>query len=207
MNKETIPQIKVVLLGDSGVGKTSIAQRFVSNKFDPSSRPTRVAGLVTKSLEIPEMNKTVRFQIWDTAGQEKYQSMVSTYYKDAAAAILVFDLTNLSTFQNLEKWLKELKDKGPANILTVLVANKSDLVMKQKVELEDAENLAEKYRSPLLIVSAKDNMHIQDIFIRIALNLIGPSQEDIAKVPSKDSKGNVVLDKDSNKEKKGDKCC
>ena len=104
-------QIKVVLLGDTNVGKSSILQRFVMDRFDPSNKTTRVANCLSKSLFVSELNTDITFQIWDTAGQERYKCLASMYYKGADVALLIFDLTNEKTFTNIDSWVKELRDK------------------------------------------------------------------------------------------------
>ena len=163
--------IKIVLLGDSGVGKTSIIYRFVLNKFDMESPSTHVAGFISKSMMVPKLSGTVRFQIWDTAGQEKYQSMAEMYYKDAEAAIVVFDMTRMDSYEGLKRWVGELKEKGPEKIHIVIAGNKSDLIAEQEVKLETVTNYAEEVNAEIKIVSAKQNVNVTEIFTDIATEL------------------------------------
>jgi Ras-related protein Rab-5C len=160
--------VKVVLLGDSGVGKTSIVQRFAFGTFKEENAATLGAMFIAKILEIPESNMTVKFQIWDTAGQEKYRSLAQMYYQDAAVAVLVYDITKRSTFDGMKVWLHELKEKAPTNILTIIAANKSDLVEAEQVEFAEAKTFADDEKAVLKMTSAKDGMGIQDIFVDIA---------------------------------------
>ena len=224
-------QIKVVMLGDSGTGKNSIIKRFVKNRFDPVCKSTQVNAMMSKSMPIPGLKTSARFQIWDTAGQEKFHSMASFYYQDAAAAVVVFDLTQAQSFDGVKVWIKEIHEKRSESIVIVIAGNKADLIDEQKVSPEAAKEYADSIGANLMIVSAKDDININDIFIHIGTAL----KEAIVESPSKkkekepskkmdgmdgrdgtndtDSKnkkssdGKVVLDPNKAKEKKSDKCC
>ena len=163
--------VKVVLLGDSGVGKTSIVQRFAFDKFKQDNQSTVGAMFIAKIIDIPEEGVNLKFQIWDTAGQEKYRSLASMYYQDASAAILVYDITQLSTFEGVQTWMKEIKEKAPPDILIVIAANKSDLVEQETVKLEDAKKFAEESNVTLKLTSAKDNVGIADVFKEMAIKI------------------------------------
>ena len=115
-------QVKVVLLGDSGVGKTSIVSRFALNSFEENRASTIGASFLTKNVEF--FNKIYRFQLWDTAGQERYRALAKTYYQDSHCAILVYDITNMDSFEELKRWVVELKSNGPLDCPIVIVANK-----------------------------------------------------------------------------------
>ena len=105
---------KVVLIGESGGGKTSIISRYTTNTFKSQLMSTPGANFVTKTEIMEEENKTIKFEIWDTAGQEKYRSLAKVFYKDAAACVLVYDVTRKSSFEQLkEYWIKEIKEYGP----------------------------------------------------------------------------------------------
>ena len=114
--------IKIVLVGDSGVGKTNILSRFKSNTFNIESKPTIGVEFASKSVKIKD--KKVKAQIWDTAGQERYRAITGTYYKGAAGAIIIYDITKKISFNNIEKWFKELKDHLDDKIVILLVGNK-----------------------------------------------------------------------------------
>ena len=115
-------EIKIVLLGDSGVGKSSIAQRYVTDTFRPHGESTIGASFMSKM--IVNNGSPCKCQIWDTAGQEKYHSLAPMYYRGAAAAILVYDMTKKSSFEKLQKWVDELKERGPDGIVLCVAANK-----------------------------------------------------------------------------------
>ena len=212
-----IENIKVVLLGDSGVGKTCIALRFIKKTFDPNSLSTQVNGMQSKTLSIPGYSAPFRFQIWDTAGQEKYRSMATFYYKDALAGIVVYDVTKAVTFEGAKSWIKEVREKGLKDVLIVLVGNKIDLIEEEEVDQTVAREYAESVGAHFMLISAKDNINISDIFEYIGKNL--RKVEQVTKGDNPESKGKekvinepkppagVKLDKDSDKGKAKDKCC
>jgi small GTP-binding protein len=123
--------------------------------------------------------KAIKFQIWDTAGQEKYHSLAPMYYRNAVAAILVYDITKASTFQTLQNWVFELEQRGPKNIAIAIVGNKSDLSSLREVERTTAEAYAKEIGAIHLETSAKDNDGIAEIFGQISLILPAPAAPDI----------------------------
>lgn len=161
-------QVKVVLLGESGVGKTSIVQRFAKGEFKEENKATLGAVFLSKILDIPGTGTSVKFQIWDTAGQEKYRSLASMYYQDAAAAILVYDITKRNTFEGISYWFTELQKNAPEKIKIAIAANKADLVEQEAVSTHEAKTFADSHQAILKMTSAKDGMGINDIFIEIA---------------------------------------
>ncbi|KAM0865890.1 hypothetical protein ACQ4PT_042973 [Festuca glaucescens] len=117
---------KLVLLGDSGVGKSCIVLRFVRGQFDPTSKVTVGASFLSQTLAL-EDSTIVKFEIWDTAGQERYAALAPLYYRGAAAAIVAYDITNPESFKKAQYWVKELQKHGSPGIIMVLVGNKADL--------------------------------------------------------------------------------
>ena len=116
MSKESVP-CKVVLIGESGVGKTSIISRYISNTFSSALSPTPGANFTTKVTYIAEYNQEVKFEIWDTAGQEKYRSLAKVFYKNSSVCILVYDITRKNSFDELKKyWINEIKLNGSPNL-------------------------------------------------------------------------------------------
>jgi Ras-related protein Rab-6A len=162
-------QIKLVLLGDSGVGKTNIVHRFVYDKYYPDSPPTIGATFLGKVITIE--GKTVRLQIWDTAGQEKYRSLASMYYKDAEVAVLVYDITNSKSFEGIKFWLSEIKTNVGDSILIAIAANKSDMLEKESVNLNEAMQFAKDNNAIFKQTSAKDNVGIAELFNDICVKL------------------------------------
>ncbi|CAO0796172.1 unnamed protein product [Mucor circinelloides] len=135
---------KVVLIGDSSVGKTNLLGRFTRNEFNLESKSTIGVEFATRSVEVD--NKVIKAQIWDTAGQERYRAITSAYYRGAVGALLVYDISKHSTFESVSRWLKELRDHADANIVIMLVGNKSDLRHLRAVPTEEAKQFASEYR-------------------------------------------------------------
>lgn len=126
------PQIKVIAVGDSGVGKSSILVRFTSNKFDEFSEPTLGAAFIPKKFTLPD-GRAIEFHVlflisklWDTAGQEKYKSIAPIYYRQARVALCVYDICSQHSFEVMKSWIEELKANGPEDILLAIVGNKID---------------------------------------------------------------------------------
>ncbi|KAG2464108.1 RB11B protein, partial [Polypterus senegalus] len=139
----------LVLIGDSGVGKSNLLSRFTRNEFNLESKSTIGVEFATRSIQVD--GKTIKAQIWDTAGQERYRAITSAYYRGAVGALLVYDIAKHLTYENVERWLKELRDHADNNIVIMLVGNKSDLRHLRAVPTDEARAFAEIYR----IVSQK----------------------------------------------------
>ena len=132
--------LKIVIIGDSGVGKSNLLSRFTLNQFQQDSKATIGVELQSKLYEIN--GKKVRIQLWDTAGQERYKSLTSAYYKGAKGAMIVYDITNSDTFDSVEKWYKQVKDLGNSEIEMIQIGNKNDLKQHRKVNVEKATEKA-----------------------------------------------------------------
>ena len=164
-----IRDIKVVLLGDSGVGKSSLVLRFVTDTFKPYSDSTIGASYMTKLINFE--NKAYKYMIWDTAGQEKYHSLASMYYRNTQVAIIVYDITQKQTFLTVKKWIKELQQKGPPDVLIAIVGNKQDLEDRRKVSYNQAKAYAAEINAFFIETSAKKNININELFINIGKSL------------------------------------
>lgn len=162
---------KVVLIGDSGVGKSNILSRFARNEFSLESKSTIGVEFATRSINVE--NKLIKAQIWDTAGQERYRAITSAYYRGAMGALLVYDITRHVTFENIERWLKELKDHTDANIVVMLVGNKSDLRHLRAVSAEDGQSFAEKEGLFFMETSALVSTNVEDAFKQILTQIYG----------------------------------
>ena len=163
-------QIKLVLLGESGAGKTSIVHRYVNNKYNEENPPTIGASFLSKVVELPN-DQTIKLQIWDTAGQERYRSLASMYYKDAAAAVLVYDTTSIKSFEGIKYWVNELRTNIPTQITIAIAANKSDLLEKEEVDLSIGQGFAKEHNALFRQTSAKNNTGITELFSDICFKI------------------------------------
>ena len=153
---------KIVLIGDTSVGKTNILSKYLSNEFDPDSKATVGVEFGTKDFKIE--NNIVKVQIWDTAGQERYRSITNAYYKGAKGSLLVYDITNPKTFESLDKWLSDLKTNGEEKISIILVGNKTDLEDQRKITIEQGKEKAEFYKLAFIETSALNGNNIEKAF-------------------------------------------
>lgn len=163
MNIEKDFASKIVLLGESATGKSSIATRFVNNTFADYSESTIGAAFLTKTITIDDTK--IKFEIWDTAGQERYNSLAPMYYRGASAALVIFDITNINTFDRAIRWIDELK-KNHISLIT-LVGNKCD-ILNNNFNSEDAVSYAKDHNLIYYETSAKENINIEEVFINIA---------------------------------------
>lgn len=193
-------QFKLVLLGESAVGKSSVVHRFVKNTFDNMRESTIGAAFLTQSVTLPEINATVKFEIWDTAGQERYKSLAPMYYRNAHAALCVYDITNSSSFQKAQNWIKELKKQAPEGIVICLVGNKADLEDERQVDANAVTAYVEELRGEGIQVfteecSAKSGEGVLQIFTNVAKAL--PVEETIngASKPSAGRQSGVELNR------------
>nr|CAD1817744.1 unnamed protein product [Ananas comosus var. bracteatus] len=149
---------KVVLIGDSGVGKSNLLSRFTRNHFSLDSKST------IASNSPPVEGRTIKAQIWDTAGQERYRAITSAYYRGALGALLAYDVTKATTFENVSRWLKELRDHADSNIVVMLIGNKTDLKHLRTVAAEDAASFAEREGLSFIETSALEATNVEKAF-------------------------------------------
>ena len=166
------PVLKIIVVGDSGVGKTAICWKFVDDRFIEQHKATIGADLLTKSMDIGSY-KNVLLQIWDTAGQERFQSMSSAFWRGANACILIYDITDKLSFQSINKWrenlLREIDSEQIDNFPLLLIGNKSDLDEKEReVPIFDARNYAQKYQMLFYETSAKNGYNINSSINELA---------------------------------------
>ena len=168
-NTGRVFQFKLVLLGDSAVGKSSLVLRFVRGQFFEYQESTIGAAFLTQTVALNDT--TVKFEIWDTAGQERYHSLAPMYYRGAAAAILVYDMTKKSSFEKLQKWVDELKERGPDGIVLCVAANKCDLEEGREVEVAEGAEFAQKSGADFFETSAKNDENVGRIFTTLVTNV------------------------------------
>lgn len=162
---------KLVLLGESAVGKSSIVLRFVKAQFSEYQEATIGAAFLTQTVVFGDPQQTVRFEIWDTAGQERYHSLAPMYYRGAQAAIIVYDITNHSSFQRAKSWVDELNERANSVKVLALAGNKLDLEARRAVSTEEAQEYANSKGLIFLEVSAKACTNVSELFTAIALRL------------------------------------
>ena len=163
---------KILLLGDSSVGKTCIILMYTKGKINKNHITTIGLDYATKKEELKD-GTTVMLQIWDTAGQERYHSITNKLYKTSEGLILVYDITSLESFQNINHWLETIKNQNDDKVQIILVGNKKDLEKERQVSHKDGEKLAEFYKIDFFEVSALKNDGIKNIFQQMATKLSG----------------------------------
>jgi small GTP-binding protein len=173
-----IESFKVVLVGESGVGKTSIITQFIDQTFQEDQQSTTGGTFSTKSVKCGN-NKTLKFEIWDTAGQERYRSLTKMFYKDANAAVLVYDITRKDSFEQLKSYWAEQIKECPENIIVVIAANKNDLIQKEEVDEEEARKFASDLGAIFVGTTATQVESINELFIEIAKKYTGSEQIEI----------------------------
>ncbi|RCK57875.1 Vacuolar protein sorting-associated protein 21 [Candida viswanathii] len=161
--------VKLVLLGEAAVGKSSLVLRFVSNEFQENKEPTIGAAFLTQKCTVGD--RTIKYEIWDTAGQERFASLAPMYYRNAQAAIVVYDITKPSSFIRARHWIKELKDQSPEGIVIALVGNKLDLEEERKVEAGEVEEEARAQGLMFFQTSAKTGEGVLEVFEGIGRNI------------------------------------
>ena len=168
--------IKVVLLGEAGVGKTCIIKQFIEKKFEQNTDSSLSAQFVSKTIEYVDFAKTLKFDIWDTVGQERFRSIAKIFYKDAHVVILVYDITSKKSFNALNDfWIGEIKNNCNGSPLFAIIGNKNDLYMKQEVDPLDAKDLAKKIGGIFQLTSAKTAEGISQLFDIIGKKILKPS--------------------------------
>ncbi|KAJ9583759.1 hypothetical protein L9F63_021896, partial [Diploptera punctata] len=170
-------EAKIVVLGAQGVGKTSMVMRYVGNMFSHHISPTIGASFFTCKINVEETR--VKLQVWDTAGQERFRSMAPMYYRNANAALLVFDISQYDTFIAVKSWVKELQRNVLESMVLSVVGNKTDLEAERKVSREEALQYATSIGGSYYESSALHDEGIEDIFLSTAMGLIRMSQDSL----------------------------
>lgn len=155
---------KVLLLGDSSVGKTCFLLRYCDKSFQDVHLSTIGLDYRLKTMTLKN-NKTIKLQIWDTAGQDRFRAITKNYYKGANGIILIYDVTNTQTFENVKNWISQIKEEANPNVIIYLVGNKIDVPEEQRlVKPEDGQKMADEFDLPFLEASAKDGTNINEVF-------------------------------------------
>ncbi|CAD6189816.1 unnamed protein product [Caenorhabditis auriculariae] len=196
---------KIVLIGDSGVGKTNILSRFAKNQFSLDSQTTIGVEFSTKTVQIE--GKTVKAQIWDTAGQERYKAITSAYYRGAVGALVVYDIAKHGSYESVEKWLKELRNHADQNIFIMLVGNKTDLRHLRSVPTDVARMYAEKNKFAFIETSALDSTNIESAFLNILTEVFHNVRKNILTDHQHIDKQTTIIPSADSKPEKSSRCC
>ena len=212
---DDVEMLKIVLIGETGVGKTSIISQFIDQVFQADQQSTIGGTFSQKTIKCGN-GKTLKLEIWDTAGQERYRSVTKMFYKDANAALLVYDITNKYTFDEIQNyWVEQVLESSPKDIILCIIANKSDLYEQEKVDEGEARQYAKEINAMFAVTSAKNNAGVNDLFLEIAKKYSGADSafaveekdevedEEVRKV----RKESVKITKASQKKGKKEGCC
>lgn len=202
MNPEYDYLFKLLLIGDSGVGKSCLLLRFADDTYTESYISTIGVDFKIRTIELD--GKTIKLQIWDTAGQERFRTITSSYYRGAHGIIVVYDVTDQESFNNVKQWLQEIDRYASENVNKLLVGNKCDLTTKKVVDFTTAKEYADQLGVPFLETSAKNATNVEQAFMTMAAeikNRMGPV------TPSADTKPNVKINSSTPVKQSGGGCC
>jgi len=184
-------KFKVVFLGEQSVGKTSLITRFMYDSFDTTYQATIGIDFLSKTMYLED--RTVRLQLWDTAGQERFRSLIPSYIRDSTVAVVVYDITNASSFQQVNKWIDDVRTERGHDVIIMLVGNKTDLADKRQVPIDEGEKKSQDLNVMFIETSAKAGYNVKQLFKRIAAALPGmdsgnegKNNEDLIEVKLKD---------------------
>ena len=194
--------IKLLLIGDSGVGKSCLLLKFAEDSFTPSFLST--IGIDYKIKTIKINNKTIKLQIWDTAGQERFRTITTAYYRGAMGILLVYDITNLKSFENIINWINNIESNSNDQVKIILLGNKFDIGNKRIVETLQGKNLAKKYNIDFFETSAKTGFNVDNAFMSITKEIF----QNLTKKESFNTKDIEINLKDLNQDVNSkNKCC
>ena len=177
----SLTSLKFIIIGSSGVGKTALLKRLVEDSFTEESQST--IGVEFDSTVIQVDDRQVKLQIWDTAGQERFRSIAKAYFRNAVGVLLVFDITERKTFDDLTVWLNDVHALCDPNVVVQMIGNKADLADQRQVTLAEAEGFAEHQQLQYLETSAKGGDNVKEAFVRTAAQILnrgiktGPTKE------------------------------
>ncbi|XP_029303520.1 ras-related protein Rab-6A isoform X2 [Anoplopoma fimbria] len=164
-------KFKLVFLGEQSVGKTSLITRFMYDSFDNTYQATIGIDFLSKTMYLED--RTIRLQLWDTAGQERFRSLIPSYIRDSAAAVVVYDITNVNSFQQTTKWIDDVRTERGSDVIIMLVGNKTDLADKRQITTEEGEQRAKEMNVLFIETSAKTGYNVKQLFRRVAAALPG----------------------------------
>ena len=195
---------KVLLLGNSNVGKSSLFLRFVDDIWNDTFVPTIGVDFKIKTFDIDE--KRIKMQIWDTAGQERFKNIIASYYRGAHGILLIYDVTDKDSFKNLSNWLIEIEKNSSKNVLKVLIGNKTDLEEKRVISYNQAKEFADSYGLKYIETSAKKNLNVNEAFATLGRELMVASEDKRIVKQKQNKKISVAKMEDLNVQKRRG-CC
>lgn len=198
-------QVKVTVLGNANVGKSSIINRFIREEYSENSEPTIGANFLSKVLDFDKFS--VKLNIWDTAGQERYSSLAASYTRGSQACLLVYDITSYESFEGVDKWFNNIKSHLDVGCHIFVVGNKEDLIDKEAVKLEVAKEYCSSIGCDHFRVSAKSGLGLSELFTEVCKKIMG--KENLAEIKAtRSDRGFSVSISDSNiRKEKSKKCC
>ena len=196
---------KVLLLGNSNVGKSSLFLRFVDDIWNDTFVPTIGVDFKIKTFDIDE--KKIKMQIWDTAGQERFKNIIASYYRGAHGILLIYDVTDKDSFKNLSNWLIEIEKNASKNVLKVLIGNKSDLEDKRAVTYNQGKEFADTYGLKFIETSAKKNLNVTEAFETLGRELMAASDDKRINKQKPNKKVTVSNAQDLTPEQQKRGCC
>ena len=195
---------KVILVGNSGVGKTSMLSRYVDKVFDSNFLMTIGVDFKVRTLDVG--GKIVKLQIWDTAGQERFRTITTTYYRGSNGIIVVYDVSNRDSFLNVQQWLSEITRYSPENVTKILIGNKCDLSERQ-VTYDEAKKFADDNNISYIETSAKQDINVNLCFTKIIEKIRGKMENKKLESSNEEKKINIVGGKKVNNENTTYSCC
>ena len=203
--------LKYIIIGEPSVGKSNLLMKFANNKFTEDYQATIGVEFGAKNITIDD--QIFRIQLWYTAGQENFRSITRAYYKNSVCAMLVYDITNRSSFENLQDWLKDIISQSPKTVLIILLGNKIDLKEKREVEYEEGEQFAQKNGLIFMETSAKTGEGVEEIFKKSVQEIKTKISENVYDLTSescgikKGKTNNISLNKNNKQNTKKKGCC
>jgi len=167
-----VQELKLLTIGDSGVGKTALLLRWANADTSAVKSSISTIGIDFKFKNIMVDNKRVKIQVWDTAGQERFRTLTSTYYRKAQGVMLVYDVTNRESFNNVRNWMQQVSINADVNITVYLVGNKLDLVEQRVVSFDEGEALAKEFKTSFMEVSAWTGQNVNESFLALAVAVL-----------------------------------
>jgi|EP00550_Attheya_septentrionalis_P005776 Ras-related protein Rab-8A len=175
-------QVKLLMIGDSGVGKTCLLLRYANDSFSPTFITTIGIDFKIKNIKVDD--KKIKMQIWDTAGQERFRTITTSYFRGAQGILMLYDVTDRRSFESIRNWINQIEQHADVHVNKVLVGNKCDMLDEKVVSTEEGQKLAKEYGIPFFECSAKNNINVESTFLNLAKNVKNRIVKDSAPGPA-----------------------